>query len=133
MKITATQYANTLYDLTKDKKKSEIDVVAKKFINMLVKNGQLKMSGKIIEKFSDLYNKKNVIVEAKITSREELSKDVSNKLRNYVSTKYKAKEVVIKNKIDESIKGGIIIKVGDEIVDASISARLRGLESLLKK
>ena len=47
--------------------------------------------------------------------------------------KYKAKEVVIKNKIDENIKGGIIIKVGDEIVDASISGKLRSFKSSLDK
>jgi F-type H+-transporting ATPase subunit delta len=99
----------------------------------LQKNNQLKMAGKIIEKFNGIYNQENGIVEAEITSREELSKDVSNKLRNYVSTKYKAKEVVIKNKIDEQIKGGIIIKVGDEIIDASIGKSLMELKKILMK
>ncbi|MFA6382815.1 MAG: ATP synthase F1 subunit delta [Parcubacteria group bacterium] len=133
MKITAIQYANTLYELTDGKTKQEVDGVVAGFLKVLRKNNQLKMAGKIIEKFSNLYNQKNGIVEAEVTSREALSKDVGNKLRNYVSTKYKAKEVVIKNKIDEGIKGGIIIKVGDEIVDASISGKLRSLKSSLEK
>ncbi|MFA4818061.1 MAG: ATP synthase F1 subunit delta [Parcubacteria group bacterium] len=133
MKVTASQYANTLYELTDGKSKQDVETVAKKFISMLAKNNQLKMAGKIIVKFNSIYNQKNGIVEAEITSREALSKDVSNKLRNYVSTKYKAKEVVIKNKIDKSIKGGIIIKVGDEIIDASISGKLRSLKSSLEK
>ena len=102
------------------------------FMKVLKKNNQLKMAGKIIEKFNGIYNQKNGIVEAEVTSREALDKDVSNKLRNYVSTKYKAKEVVIKNKIDENIKGGIIIKVGDEIIDASLKSRLINLNKLLK-
>lgn len=133
MKITATQYAKSLYELTDGKSKQDIGDTITGFMKVLQKNNQIKLAGKIIEKFSGIYNQKNGIVEAEITSREALSKDVSNKLRNYVSTKYKAKEVVIKNKIDENIKGGIIIKVGDEIIDASISGRLRGLESLLRK
>lgn len=132
MKITATQYATTLHELTQDKSKSEIDAVVKKFAEQLIKNRKNRLAGKIIEKFSGIYNQKNGIVEAEITSREALSKDVSNKLRNYVSTKYKAKEVVVKNKIDESIKGGIIIKVGDEILDASLKNRLLNLGKLLK-
>lgn len=36
--------------------------------------------------------------------------------------------MVIKNKIDENIKGGIIIIVGDEIVDASVGRQLYDLE-----
>jgi F-type H+-transporting ATPase subunit delta len=133
MKITATQYANTLYELTDGKSKQDVDGVVAGFLKVLQKNSQLKMAGKIIEKFNGIYNQKNGIVEAEITSREELGKDVSNKLRNYVSTKYKAKEVVLVNKIDEDIKGGIIIKVGDEILDASISGKLRSLKSSLEK
>lgn len=133
MKISATQYATTLYELTQDKSKSEVDSIAKKFIELLIKNRQIKLAGKIIEKFSEIYNRKNGIIEAEITSREVLSNELRNKVSNYVSNKYKAKEVVINNKIDESIKGGIIIKVGDEIIDASISGKLRSLKSSLKK
>lgn len=131
MKITATQYATTLYELTQDKNESEIDSVAKKFIEMLAKNGQLKMAGKIIEKFSEIYNKKNGIIEAEITSREKLDEELRNKLRNYVSNKYKAKEVVMNNKIDENIKGGIVVRVGDEILDASLKNQLINLNKLL--
>jgi F-type H+-transporting ATPase subunit delta len=133
MKITATQYAKSLYELTDGKTKQDINGVVVGFVKVLQKNNQIRLVKNIIEKFSNLYNQKNGIVEAEITSREALGKDVSNKLRNYVSTKYKAKEVVIKNKIDEQIKGGIIIKVGDEIVDASISGKLRSLRSSLEK
>lgn len=132
MKISATQYATTLYELTQDKSKPEVDSVAKKFTEMLAKNGQLKMAKKIIEKFSDIYNQKNGIVEVEITSREVLNNELRNKVSNYVSNKYKAKEVVLINKINENIKGGIIIKVGDEIVDASINRQLINLNKLLK-
>jgi F-type H+-transporting ATPase subunit delta len=133
MKITAAQYANTLYELTAGKPKQEVDGVVAGFLKVLQKNNQLKMTGKIIEKFNGIYNRKNGIIEAEITSRETLDKDVSNKLRNYVSTKYKAKEVVLINKIDDQIKGGIIIKVGDEIVDASIGKSLVELKRVLMK
>jgi F-type H+-transporting ATPase subunit delta len=133
MKISPTQYATTLFELTQDKNKSEVDSVTKKFINMLAKNNQLKMTEKIIQKFIEFYNQKNGIVEAEVTTREKISTEVSIKISNYVSNKYKAKEVVIKNKIDENIKGGIIIKVGDEILDGSVAGKLRSLEILLSK
>ncbi len=133
MKITATQYANTLYELAEGKKEVQINAITKKFTELLIKNGQLKLAGKIIEKFSEIYNQKNGIVEVEIVSREKLSGELVNKLDKFVKEKYKAKKVVLINKIDENIKGGIVIKVGDEIVDASISGKLRNLRSSLEK
>ena len=132
MKISTIQYSKSLYELTAGKSRQEIDNIIVSFAKMLMKNNQLKMAGKIIEKFNGIYNQKNGIVEADITSREKLSSELAGKLEKFVKEKYQAKEVVIKNKIDESIKGGIIIKVGDEIVDASLKNHLNNLSKLLK-
>lgn len=133
MKVSVKQYAESLYDLTYGKEKSRIDLITKKFTELLSESGQLKVAGKIIEKFSEIYNKENGIIEAEVTSREELCSELRNELRNYVSNKYKAKEVVLRNKIDERIKGGVIIKVGDEIMDASVAGKLNDLRSVLTK
>jgi F-type H+-transporting ATPase subunit delta len=133
MKITASQYATTLYELTADKSKQDVSNVITGFVKILQKNNQIRLVRNIIEKFSNLYNQKNGIVEAEITTKEEVRSEVRTRVRTWVSTKYKAREVVIKNKIDEGIKGGIIIKVGDEILDGSVAGKLRSLESLLTK
>ncbi len=133
MKISATQYANALYELTEGEEKARIDAVAKKFTQLLIKNRQNKLVGKIIEKFNEIYNRKNGIIEAEVTTREKVSTEVYTQVRTYVSTKYKAKEVVLINKIDENIKGGIVIKVGDEILDGSVIGRLNSLKNILTK
>lgn len=132
MKISASQYATTLYELTLDKSKPEIDSVTKKFTEMLIKNHHLKMAKKIIEKFNGIYNRKNGIIEAEVATARELESSQVHKVESFIKEKYKAKEVVIKNKIDESIKGGIIIKIGDEIIDASLKNSLTNLSKLLK-
>lgn len=131
MKITSTQYAKSLYEATAEKSKHEIDGVVAEFLKVLRKKNQMKLAKKIIEKFSEIYNKKNEIIEAVIVSREELSSEVRTKVRTYVRTKYHAKEVVIDSKINESIKGGIIIKVGDEILDGSVARQLDNLKKVL--
>ena len=43
------------------------------------------------------------------------------------------KEIITNNIIDKNIKGGIIIKVGDEVLDGSVSAQLKRLEKELVK
>lgn len=133
MKITATQYAKTLYELTADKSPKETDVVVENFVKLLDQKRQLKLAPKIMAKFSEIYNQENGIVEAEVTSREKLDKDILTRVSTYVSTKYKAKKVVLNNLIDASVKGGIIIRVGDEILDGSIQTQLNNLRSILIK
>lgn len=133
MKISAIQYSKSLYELTAGKSRQDIDNIIVKFTQLLIKNHQLRLADKIIEKFSDIYNKKNGIIEAEITTRDEASAEARTQVLTYLRNKYKAKEVILNNKIDKNIKGGIVIKVGDEIVDASISGKLRSLKSSLEK
>ncbi len=131
MKISVNQYAKSLFELTDGKSEREIDSAISNFIKFLQKNRQLKLAGKIIEKFRKIYNKKNGIVEAEIISREKLSSELIAKLNNFIKNKYLAKEVILNNIVDEKIKGGIIIKVGDEVVDGSVGGQLGRLRECL--
>jgi F-type H+-transporting ATPase subunit delta len=133
MKISSTQYAKTLYDLTENKSRSEIDKAVIGLAKILIKKKDTKLVLKITEKFKEIWNKKNEIVEAETTSREKLGEDLLNKIKKFIKEKYKAKEVFLDNKIDESIKGGIVIRVGDEVMDASVVGRLRSLKNILTK
>lgn len=133
MRLTVNQYAKALYESVQDKSQSEGDSVVANFLKILQKNGQLKLAKKIVEKFSAIWNKENEIVEATVTSREALDKESLKKIEKFVAEKYLAKEVVLNNVIDEKIKGGIIIKVGDEMMDASVAKRLEDLKLSLVK
>jgi F-type H+-transporting ATPase subunit delta len=131
MKITPTQYAQVLYEATKGKSHDEINSVLSDFLKVLVKNNKLKNINLIIKKFDDVWNKEEGIVEAEITSREELSHQLINILTKKIQDKYRAREVLINNKIDKNIKGGIIIQIGDEVLDSSVAGQLKRLKSKL--
>jgi len=133
MKVTVTQYAKTLHESTRGKSQKEISGIISGFVKILAKNNQIKNSGKIIATFSDIYNKENKIVEAEVVSARKLESSQSHKVEKYIKEKYQAKKVFLKNIIDEKIKGGIIVKVGDELMDASVSRQLQSLRSNLTK
>ena len=131
MKITTQQYAKTLLEITEKKTEEEISDIALRFVDILKKGKQMKNTFKIIEKFSDLYNAKHGIVEATIITKEKIEDNEIKKVESYIKEKYSAKEIIINNIVDEKIKGGIIIKVGDEIIDASVVNQLKKLEKSL--
>ncbi len=131
MNLSTKQYAQALYELTKDKPESEVSVVIEKFVKNLKRNGLLNKAEDIIKKFVEIFNKENNIIEAKIvTSRKLDGKELDN-VKNFLLKKYGAEKIEMKTKVDENLKGGIKIVVGEEIIDNSVSGRLQKLKQAM--
>lgn len=133
MKINNSQYASALYESAKGKSQSEIDNLVANFVKVLAKNNQIKNANNILVKFREIWNKQEGIVEAEVVSREKLNSGTKKEIEKYIEKKYKAEKVEIIEKIDPSIKGGIIVRVGDEVMDGSVSGQLKKLKSSLQK
>ncbi len=131
MKITATQHAKALYEATKGKSHQKIDEAVVNFGKILSGNNQLRLGKDIIKKFSDICNSENNIVEAEIVSRDRLVPELVEKVIRFIKKRYNAREVIIQNRIDKSIKGGIIIKIRDEVIDGSMERKLKELKNKL--
>jgi F-type H+-transporting ATPase subunit delta len=131
MKVNIKQYSQTLFELTNGKSEQEVLAMVEKFAEVLKKDGQLKNAKKIMEKFSELYNTANGIVVAEITTRYKIQDTRYKEVESFIKSKYKAEKVEISNIVDESIGGGIIIRVGDEVLDGSIDGQLKKLKKQL--
>lgn len=133
MRITVSQYAKSLYEATKEKPQAEVDLMAENFVKLLQKNNQLKLAKNILEKFSAIHNAENGIVEASVVSSETPSSETLKSVEDFIAKKYSAKKVILTNNVDKGIKGGIIIRVGDEMMDASIVKKISNLKMALIK
>lgn len=133
MKITITQYARAFYDSTKDKTPDEIDLLVENFVKLLQKNNQIRLVGKIIDKFTALYNTENGVVEAQVTSANPLDEEALKNVESFIAKKYDARKVLLINDIKKEIKGGIIITVDDEMMDASIAKKISSFKMALIK
>jgi len=131
MKVSVKQLAQTLFDLTDGKSRSEIQNSIADFARYIYKERKLALADKIIAQFGKLYNEKNGIVETKVISAKKLESSQVHKVESYIEKKYQAKKVVLKNIVDESVKGGLVLKVGDEVVDGSVRKKLTDLRKFL--
>jgi F-type H+-transporting ATPase subunit delta len=131
MKINTKQYARALYELTKEKSEKDVDVVIKKFVNDLKKNGMLDKVEEIIGKFTEIYNHKNGIIKAKVFVKDVLTPEEAKRIEQFVKEEYGAKEVELTVVKDDKLKGGIKIIVGEDILDRSISGKLTKLRGAL--
>ena len=67
---------------------------------------------------------------AEITSALPLNKDEEAAVRQDILAKVGAKDVAFR--VDPSILGGLVIKVGDKVMDGSVAGKLEGLRQSLK-
>ena len=67
---------------------------------------------------------------AEVTSALPLTKDEEATVKKEILTKVGAQAVTFR--VDPSILGGVIIKVGDKVMDGSVAGKLEGLRQTLK-
>jgi len=71
-------------------------------------------------------------VVAEVTSAKALTKTQSDKLAASLKKKF-GKDIVIHAAVDESIIGGLIVKVGSKMIDTSIKSKLSNLQNAMKE
>jgi F-type H+-transporting ATPase subunit delta len=71
-------------------------------------------------------------VTAEVTSAKALSKAQSDKLAKTLTAQMGA-DVKIKATVDETIIGGLIVKVGSKMIDTSIKSKLNALQNTMKE
>jgi len=54
-----------------------------------------------------------------------------SKIMDKVKAKFDGATIQMTEKIDESILGGFIVKIGDKQIDASVASQLTNLKSIL--
>lgn len=77
------------------------------------------------------YKERNNILEAEAVTAVEMTAEQVQKVAAELSEKY-GKTVVLKTSVDPSILGGMVLYVGNEMLDASVRARFEGLKKQLK-
>ena len=71
-------------------------------------------------------------VTAEVTSAKALTKAQSDKLAKTLKAQVGA-DVKIKATVDETIIGGLIVKVGSKMIDTSIKSKLNALQNTMKE
>lgn len=68
---------------------------------------------------------------AVVTSAEPLSEQQSADLRGRLTSMY-GREIAIHNDVDAALLGGVVVRVGDEIIDGSVAGRIDALRRTLR-
>lgn len=133
MKITPKQFSLALYEVLDGKTPAQVKAVIGKFVELLAKKNLLTQADKIAAEFVKIWHEKKGIIEAEAVSANGLDKANIKLLKNYITKLSGAKEVLLSEKIDKSILGGVVIRYGDRVLDASLKTVLADLKNKMVK
>ncbi len=95
-------------------------------VKLMAENGRLKLMPDVLEQFEVARAKAENKIEAEVISAFELSAKQTSELVNTLKNKLGC-EVTLTTTIDKSLIGGVVIKAGDTIIDASMKSQLNSL------
>jgi F-type H+-transporting ATPase subunit delta len=101
-----------------------------KFLGVLGEHDRLRLLVEIENAYADLYEEQVGNVEVDVTSVSALSAEQVELVRQRVSTAL-GKNAVVHQYVDESILGGLVLRVQDKMIDASVRYQLKAIHDRL--
>jgi ATP synthase F1 delta subunit len=96
------------------------------FLELLVEKGRMPEIFRIRREFDELWKKANRRLDVTVTSAIELDPSVVGKIGEEVE-RQTGEKVELSSEVDDGILGGIVLRVGNMVLDASIRTRLEKL------
>lgn len=124
--LTRSQAAEVMLKVAADR----LDEKGQNFIRLLADNKRLNLLPAIAELFEDHKAMFEKTVDVDITSAVELSDSQVSKLTSRLSEKL-GRQVNINSQTDASLIGGLFIRAGDTVIDASLRGKLSDLSDVL--
>lgn len=107
------------------------DAITAKFLGVLAQNGRLAQLPAIIRAFRDLAARHRGETTAEVVSAHPLTDDQVTALKQQLRMRV-GREVSVDLSVDPSLLGGLVVKIGSQMIDSSIKTRLNTLAQAMK-
>jgi F-type H+-transporting ATPase subunit delta len=105
---------------------------ARNLVAVVVSKGLVERVPRIEQEFVRLVDKHRGIERVSVTSAIPLNDQEKQRISKFVE-EFTGKKVALDTQVDASILGGLLIKVGDRVMDGSVKSKLEGLRSELER
>ena len=112
--------------------KAQIGGLAAQFLQVVTLNRRLFAVREIVKAYGLLVARHKGEVTAQVTVAEPLSDAHLGEIRNTLNA-VTGKDVKVDTKVDPSIIGGLVVKLGSRMVDSSLRAKLNALKLIMKE
>lgn len=129
MKISIRQYAQSLFEATRDKDGAALATVLKNFVVILNRDRVLNKASEIMACFCEICDQATGEVAAEVITARELGKSAKDLVVNYLKSRTDAKKINLSSVIDKSLIGGFILRYDSKVIDGSLKNSLATLKN----
>lgn len=123
--LESEKISNVFIAICEDVQNKKLNILAKNFIRVIAEKNRLSLLPIIFKEFNYLYYMHyKCILRVEVFSARPLSQNQNDKITIIMARFFSKKHINIVNKIDSNICAGIIVRVGDVIIDGSLSGRM---------
>lgn len=108
-----------------------VDFTTRSFLGVLAENRRLGQLPAVIRAFRGLAAQHRGETTADVTSAHPLSEEQVTELKQQLRVRV-GREVSVDLSVDPSLLGGLVVRVGSQMIDSSIRTRLNALASAMK-
>lgn len=101
------------------------------FLQLLFEYRRLNVLPEIIAAYEQFYDEFTGTYNAHVIAAVELNAEQLDNLRQALKRRLVAQKINLTTEVDKTIIGGLIVKVGDQIIDGSIASRIKKLNRVL--
>ena len=109
----------------------DLDDITRRFLGVLADNRRLAELPRIGRAFRDLAARHRGETSAEVTSAHPLSDEQVDELRHQLRLRI-GREVSVDLSVDPQLLGGLVVRIGSQMIDSSIRTRLNALASAMK-
>ena len=110
----------------------ELAPVLSNTLQLMAKNRRLFVLPQLVARLRDLIAEARGEVTADVTSAIALTDEQQKRLASALAEK-SGKKIKLNTHVDESIIGGMIVKLGSQMIDSSVRSKLASLQNVMKE
>ena len=99
---------------------------------LLRRKNRLQLGGSIASYYRELRDEARNIVHATVTTAQPLEPERETAIREALQVRTGG-EVALETNVDEALLGGVVVRIGDTMIDGSVRSRLRRLRQELRE
>ncbi len=113
-------------------KKAKANTLAVQFVGTIAKNGRLFAISSFISAFIKEVDNRRGKIQAEVISAIPLDDKRQAKIQESIISLADAKDVSLVMRVDPSLIGGLVIRIGSRMFDTSLKTKLNRLETAMK-
>lgn len=111
----------------------KIDGLAANFVRLIARKRRLFWLRAMIADFNKLHDQARGVTRAEVVTATPLSKDNLAALKEQLKAATGGREVNLDTRVDPSIVGGLVVRLGSRMVDASLRTKLNAIRIAMKE